>query len=157
MQISIKTGLALALFGLIATRPAGAQTIVNGDFENVQIGSPFFSTNPADVPGWTHTGDVGDALLWGVGYADGGGSITTAGHGNQFVTLGGGFGATGTGSWQQTITGLTASDSYTVNFMMASETGSFGQSITVDFPTGSSTAAMTFAADPSSGNYWRTW
>jgi len=32
--------------------------ITNGSFEAVQITAPF-SSNPADIPGWTHTGDIG--------------------------------------------------------------------------------------------------
>src|ERR1700676_688327 len=96
-----------------------AASITNGSFEDVAIGSPFFSSNPANVPGWTHGGTVGDALLWAVGYSDGGGSITTAGAGNQFVTLGGGFGPTGTADWSTTITGLSAGGSYILSFMTA--------------------------------------
>jgi hypothetical protein len=135
-----------------------ADFVVNGSFEAVQIGSPFLSTNPADIPGWTHSGAVGDALLWHVGYADGGGNITVAGQGLQFVTLGGGFTANGTGMWQQTLTGLTAGTTYNLTFQMASE-GSFSgsQSLTVDFASGSSTGAQTFTAGPSSANYWRNW
>jgi hypothetical protein len=70
---------------------AAAQSVTNGSFEAVPIGSPYVSVNPADIPGWTHTGTVGDGLLWAIGYSYGGGSITTAGSGSQFVTLGGGY------------------------------------------------------------------
>jgi hypothetical protein len=84
---------ALILAVNFAVLTTEAASITNGDFEAVQIGSPFFSINPADIPGWTHSGDVGDALLWAIGYTDIGGSATVAGHGNQFVTMGGGFDA----------------------------------------------------------------
>lgn len=132
--------------------------VVNGDFEDVQIGSPFISANPADIPGWTHSGTVGDALLWHVGYTDGGGNVTVAGNGLQFVTLGGGFFDYGTGTWEQTLTGLTPGDTYALTFQMASEGGFSGsQSITVDFPSGSSTGPQTFTAGPSSASYWRNW
>ena len=71
---------------------SSAQTIVNGDFEDVALVGTF-SSNPADIPGWIHTGG-GDQLIWRVGYSDGGGTITTAGDGNssveQFVTFGAG-------------------------------------------------------------------
>src|ERR1700686_145026 len=100
-----------------------AATITNGNFEAVAIGSPFNSSNPANIPGWTHTGTVGDALLWAIGYSDGGGSVTVAGSGRQFVTLGGGFDATGSATWSTTITGLTAGNSYVLSFDTATEVG----------------------------------
>ena len=117
-----------------------APSIANADFEAVQIGSPFLSSNPADVPGWTHTGTVGDALLWAVGYADSGGSVTVAGHGNQFVTLGSGCcGApVGSSAWQSTITGLTPGQTYKLTFALANETDSsfaYNQTMSVGFST----------------------
>ena len=145
---------ALVLFagGL---RSAQAQVVLNSDFEAVQIGSPFSSNNPADIPGWTHTGTA-DALMFGVGYSDGGGSVTTAGHGNQFVTLGPGFNASGQGTWSQAVTGFTIGQTYNLSFMMASEIN-FSQGIAVDFPLGSATPTQTFTAGPSPVNYWRSW
>ena len=69
-----------------------------------------------------------------------------------------GFNTNGTATWQQTLTGLTPGATYNLLFDMASEgTFSGSQSITVDFPTGSSTAAQTFTAAPSPANYWRDW
>ncbi len=136
----------------------GAPVIINGDFESVAIGSPFSSTNPADIPGWTHTGTPGDSLLWGVGYTDENGSITTAGHGNQFVTLGGGYGPTGTASWSSSITGLTPGNSYVLSFMMAPEGAVSGaQSFDVSFANGSSTGLQTFTSAAPTGNYWHSW
>jgi hypothetical protein len=146
------------LFGIAGQ--AMAAIVVNGDFEAVQIGPPFVSSNPADVPGWTHSGSPGDGPLWHVGYSDPLGSITVAGRGNQFVTMGGGVDASGTAHWEQLLTGLTPSTTYALTFDMATEVDSSlisSQSITVDFPTGSSTPAMTFTAGPSSANYWRNW
>ncbi len=142
----------------LSVRYAQAQIVTNGSFEAVQINSPFFSTNPADIPGWTHTGDVGDGLLWAIGYADSDGSVTVAGDGNQFVTMGGGFGPFGTGHWDQALTGLMPSATYDLSFKMAAEADFSGpQSITVDFPTGSSTAAQTFTAATPPKNYWSDW
>lgn len=156
-----RLAMSLATLVLILVDAKGqvqADFVVNGGFEAVQIGSPFVSINPADIPNWTHAGSVGDGLLWGVGYADGGGSVTTdAGDGKQFVTLGGGFGTSGSASWEQTMTGLTPGETYTLSFAMASELASIRQSLTVDFPVGSSTAAQTFTALASSANYWRSW
>jgi hypothetical protein len=152
--------LGIAVSGLLLWGAEWVQAgpvVVNGDFEDVRIGSPFFSTNPANIPGWTHTGSVGDALLWHVGYSDGGGSVTVAGHGSQFVTMGGGSTASGTARWDQVVTGFTAGTTYTLTFQMASETTSLAQSITVDFPSGSSTSPQTFNAAVSPANYWRDW
>jgi hypothetical protein len=141
---------------LSAVTPSQAQTVLNPSFEAVQIGSPFFSSNLANIPNWTHTGVLGDGPLWHVGYADGGGSITVAGDGNQFVTMGGG-GGVGTAAFQQVVSGFTPGQTYTLSFMMASESTPISQSITVDFPTGSPTAPLVFSAAVAPANYWRGW
>lgn len=152
---SVLSGVTIV--GLAAPAHA-APVVTNPSFEDVQIGSPFVSNSPGDVPGWTHTGTVGDGLLWHVGYADGSGSVTVAGDGNQFVTAGGGFNAAGTAAWSQSISGFTPSDQYELTFKMASEgTFSGSQTLTVSFPAGSSTPAQTFTAAPSPANYWRDW
>lgn len=148
--------IVLASLFVIASSQVQAQIVTNGSFENVQIGSPFYSLNSANVPGWTHTGDVGDAFLWAKGYVDSGGVVTVTGDGNQFATMGGGVGAGGTGHWEQTLTGLTPSATYNLSFKMAAEY-IIQQSITVDFPTGSSTASQTFTAQPASTHFWQNW
>lgn len=157
MKQYIQHAAFLGMVGLSSVA-LGAPIIVNGDFEDVAIGSPFHSSIPTDIPGWTHVGTPGDALLWRVGYADGSGTVTTAGHGNQFVTLGGGYGPTGTASWSTSITGLTAGNNYALSFMMAPEANFSGaQSIDVSFANGSSTALQTFTTASPIANYWRSW
>jgi hypothetical protein len=136
--------------------------ITNGSFEAVSIGPPFVSSNPANIPGWTHGGSTGDGLLWGVGYADGGGSVTTAGAGNQFVTLGGGFDDRGTADWSTSITGLISGNSYLLSFMTATELGTGiepggPQTMTVGFLSGSSTSPESFTSPDSPAAYWRNW
>ena len=133
--------------------------IVNGSFEAVQIGAPFVSSNPANIPGWTHAGDVGDGLLWAIGYSDGGGSATVAGDGKQFVTLGSGFAQPPAfAAWSQTVSGLTIGDSYTLSFEIAAEgTDSGPQSITVGTTSGSPTPSETFGPVANGANYWRNW
>jgi hypothetical protein len=123
-----------------ASIASAAPTVVNGSFEDVQITSPFVSSNAADIPGWTHSGTVGDGLLWAIGYSDPGGSVTVAGDGNQFVTLEGGFNVPGSASWSTIVTGLTAGDVYDVEFDIANEGGDVGapQTMTVGFTSGSS-------------------
>src|SRR5579864_7125719 len=136
-----------------------AATITNGDFEAVQIGSPFDSSNSANIPGWTHTGTVGDALLWAIGYSDGGGSVAVAGSGKQFVTLGGGFGTVGSAAWSTMITGLVPVTTYALGFMLAREGGfqSAPVPLTVSFTAGSSTGPQNFSASTNTTNYWRVW
>jgi len=161
----ITTGRTAALVLLVSALPFAAfadPVITNGSFEDVAIGSPFLSSNPADIPGWTHGGTVGDALLWAVGYSDSGGSITTAGAGKQFVTLGGGFDGPGSADWSSPITGLTPGTAYVLSFMLATELGtSFEpggpQTMTVGFLSGSSTASESLTAPDSTGAYWRLW
>lgn len=142
-----------------ASSVSAAPTVINGSFEDVQIGAPFSTNNPADIPGWTHSGTVGDGLLWAIGYSDGGGSVTVAGDGKQFVTLGGGFFATGSATWSTTITGLTAGKTYKLNFDVANEGPDTGetQTMTVEFSSGSSTGSSPYSASPSGVNYWRIW
>lgn len=140
---------------LLGRATASAQTIVNPSFEAVVIGSPFNSANSADVPGWVHTGG-GDGPLWGIGYSDSGGSVTIAGAGSQFVTMGGG-GSTGFASWSQTVAGFVPGQDYVLSFKMASETNDLSQSIQVAFPAGSLTPAQTFNAATGSSNYWQSW
>jgi hypothetical protein len=149
-------GLAVA----VISTGAYAQSLTNGSFENVSIGSPFVSANPADIPGWIHTGDVGDGLLWGIGYNDGGGSVTVTGDGKQFVTLGGGFLTSGSAAWMTTITGLTIGNTYDVNFKIAFEGGDTPlsqQVMTVGFDSGSSTGSSQFVAPANPFNYWNIW
>src|SRR5579884_3995108 len=91
-------------------------TIQNASFESTVVSGD----GPAStVPGWTHTGG-GDGPHWAVGYSDGGGSITTAGQGSQFVTMGGG-GSVGTATWSQTVSGFNIGEVYTLSFMLAGE------------------------------------
>jgi hypothetical protein len=163
MKIRVSVmGASMAALAVAVGAPMSAQAapvVTNGSFEDVQIGPPFVSDNPADIPGWTHSGDIGDGLLWGIGYSDGGGSIQATGDGNQFVTLGGGFDTFGSGSWSTTITGLTPGQSYNLDFKIAYEGGdTFGaqQLMTVGFSSGASGGEV-FVATPNAVNYWSVW
>jgi hypothetical protein len=153
-------GLGLiVIVAMMSGNALGAPIITNGDFEDVQIGSPFHSNIDANIPGWTRTGDRGDGLLWAIGFMDGGGHITTAGHGNQFVTLGYGFHTDpASAAWSTTITGLTPGSMYELDFMIATEGETSSQTLGVGFTSGSSTASQSFTSGPSeNGNYWMTW
>src|SRR5260370_10404353 len=109
---------------LLTAFDAFAQTIINGDFETVNLGAPgAFSSNPADIPGWTHTGSAGDALLFTGGPACCGGTNTGLsgddGGAGQFVLLGGGFTTSGSAAWSQTLTGLTIRQTTVITFSTA--------------------------------------
>jgi hypothetical protein len=156
-KLLLLTLAPLVIFIMLASSAHAVPTITNGSFEDPVIGPPFDSYT---VPtGWTHAGSTGDAFMWRVGFADDGGNITVAGEGSQFVTLGGGFTASGAGSWSTVISGLVAGNSYLLDFMMANEGNNCcnPQSITVDFTSGSSTSAQVFAATTFAGNYWKSW
>lgn len=159
----VRIAFFAVFFGLLLVPATFATSITNGSFEAVQIGSPFKSSNPLDIPGWTHSGTVGEALLWAIGYSDCCGSVTVAGDGRQFVTLGGGFDTPGSANWQTTITGLIPGDAYNLGFMTATEQGSnfpgpiFPQSMTVGFVSGSSTPSETVVSPISTTDYWTTW
>jgi len=140
--------------------------ITNGSFEAVQITSSGEGLyNPADIPGWTQTGSMGDGLIWNIGFnvcCNGNGGVPNAhaGDGNQFVTLGGGYGVIGSEAWSQVITGLTVGDSYNIDFMMASEGQTPTQQLTVTMTTGSSTGSEGFTSLVSPGTYpyfWDNW
>ena len=148
-------GASALLFG----GQAGAATILNGGFESVQIGSPFFSTDPTKIPDWTHAGSTGDALLWNVGYSDSAG-VAHSGEGNQFVTMGGGFDrAAATSSWSTTITGLNVGSLYSLNFLIANELNpqdpAIPQTVSVSLNGG---AAVPFVTTALTGPpYWPVW
>jgi PEP-CTERM motif len=148
---------ALAEVSFLLIPATSAQTVTNGSFEAIQIST--VSSNPADIPGWTPIGVPGDGLLWAVGYADGGGTITVAGAGRQFVTMGDGCcGAfLALSGWETTVTGLTAGDSYALSFMTAGETTNVLQSMTVSFVSGSSNGPQSFTTPLATVNYWNNW
>jgi hypothetical protein len=156
MSLSCRLLLPVGLAAL-ALPGWSAPIVQNPSFEAVQIGSPFLSSNPADIPNWTHTGTVGDALLWAIGYSDTGGSITVAGAGRQFVTIGGGFESAGTGSWSQSITGFTIGQAYNLSFMLAGECSTCGAQVVTARATGVTTIMNNYTAPIPDVNYWRTW
>ena len=154
-QVWQASALAIAAF---AACPAGAVTVTNGSFEDVQISSQG-STNLADIPGWTHGGVVGDALIWSDKFSVccGGTNSTKTGGGHQFVTMGGGFGPSGSSSWSQVLNGLFVGQAYTVNFMLAAEGEVPTQSLTVGMTTGSSTASQNFTTLVAGPYFWQNW
>lgn len=147
----------LSLAGFAASS-AGAVTVVNGSFEDVQI-SGQGSYSLADIPGWTHAGNTGDGLIWSDKYAVccGGTGSTKTGDGHQFVTLGGGFGPTGSSAWSQVLNGLSIGETYVVNFKMAAEGEVPTQSLTVAITTGSPTAAESFTSIVAGPYFWQNW
>jgi hypothetical protein len=146
-----------APFFMLSASVCFADIAVNGSFEDVQISAPF-SSNPADIPGWTHTGDQGDALLWRAGPQCCGGTNTAlAGDGNQFVTMGGGFGSSGSAAWSQTLNDLTIGQTYVVDFKMAAEGETPTQQLTVAMTSGSLTPSETFTSPVTDTLFWQNW
>jgi hypothetical protein len=155
--VSTSTLVLAGTVSLLASSPARASFVTNGSFEAVQITTQF-STAPADIPGWTHTGSAGDALLVHAGPQCCGGTGTAlAGDGNEFVVLGGGFGPTGSAAWSQTINGLTIGQNYLVNFLIAAEGEVPTQQITVGFTSGSLTPSETFTTPVTATLFWQDW
>ena len=157
MRTHVRLVLVSAVLAIFALSAWSAPVVLNPSFEAVHLSAPFDSSNPADVPNWTHSGPVGDALIWGVGYFDGGGSITVAGDGSQFVTMGGGFNAPGTGSWSQSIGGFTVGLAYRLTFMLAGECTTCGTQVVTAKATGVTSTMNNFSAPIPSANYWRNW
>lgn len=157
--------LVLGTMLVMGVAPAAANPVItNGSFEAVQISGDTCanlafgcSTNPADWPGWTHTGDVGDGLLWHQGFVCCGGTNSgKAADGTQWVTMGGGVGVGGTSAWSQTVNGLTVGHSYTIHFSIATE----GQTVpTVDVGVSNSlTPSQSFSAGAGLGQFfWQVW
>jgi len=147
--------LGMAAIGIACSNASAANLIVNGSFEDPVIGYPYYSTTTPT--GWTKGGSAGDASIWRLGYVDGGGNVTVAGDGFQFVTMGGGYLSTGTTTWSQTVSGLGIGQSYQLDFKIAGEGSCCGtQSVFVDF-IGSGTAGQTFTATSATANYWKSW
>jgi uncharacterized protein (TIGR03437 family) len=148
-------GLPIALLPLVLARFLAGQVVVNGDFEDSPITSGYFTNSP--VPGWTHTGSTGDGIAGRVGYSDDQGSVTVAGHGQQFAMLGGGFNMQATAAMSTVVTGLTPGVAYKLTFLIANEGEAVTQSLTVSFPSGSSTGQSIFTTTQSAGLYWKAW
>jgi uncharacterized protein (TIGR03437 family) len=147
---------ALAGFLLLAASAvADNPTIVNGDFEVPVIRAPFIST--VAVPGWIHSGATGLGNLARVGFTDGIGSISVAGHGSQFLLLGSGPDLKGDARWSTNITGLSPGVTYTLGFLMGSQLPRVASTVNVSFFAGSSTPAQSFMMSPFALAYWGTW
>jgi hypothetical protein len=118
---SFLSAVALAAF-VVGAGSANAAVIINGDFEAVQLGSPYYSSTPADIPGWFRGGPPGDAFIWNTNFSDSVGSAH-AGSGNQFITIGNGFEIPGgpTAFWTTTISDLIVGQKYALTFMIAYE------------------------------------
>ena len=102
--LGIVAGAAL----LFSAHSAHAVTIVNGSFEQVDLGGASYVTlgaGSSGLPGWTIGGDSVDHI----------GSYWQASDGNQSLDMSG----SGAGSISQTLTGLTIGQQYTISFDLA--------------------------------------
>ncbi|MFZ1133690.1 MAG: PEP-CTERM sorting domain-containing protein [Candidatus Korobacteraceae bacterium] len=132
---SVGLGLtAVALLALAFSVPAAASNlVVNGSFEVTTNGPNFQFDNNTVATGWTSsgynfifapgaadtvgaTGQFGNLQLWGPNNGSNNGLPATSPDGGNFVAADGAFEVA---PIQQTINGLTAGNSYTVNFWWA--------------------------------------
>jgi Protein of unknown function (DUF642)/PEP-CTERM motif len=145
------------IFAMTAVSSWSAPVVQNPSFElNVLTMAMGFEGDATTVPNWTHTG-AGDGPHWAIGFADGGGSITTAGEGNQFVTMGGGGAMSGTGTWSQNVSGFIVGVQYVLSFMLAAETTTDLNQVVTAAIIDSGTQQQNFTAPATPANYWRTW
>lgn len=134
---------------------AASPTFINGSFEENQFdpNGTYNVGGTARLNGWTAF--VRDPYPWGIPNANTVGAGPTP-YGNQWVVIG--YYGTG-GTWiQQTVSGFTTGEIYTLNFALASEE-SFapGATVLVSFPSGSNTASEIFTAPSTGALRWNTW
>ncbi len=147
--------LRLGLCALAISAVAFADpTIANGSFE-----ADTFSFNGTlslgcgnTLTGWTTQCSPDGVYPWGLPNSNTYSAGPTP-YGNQWVILGD-YGQGG--SWiEQTVSGFSIGQSYTLNFALSSEYVGPGSQIQVSFPTGSGTSSMDFTAP--SAQLWNNW
>lgn len=131
-QTAVLGLLALAILTLAMAAQA-SNLVVNGDFETTTNGPDFQFDHNTVATGWTSngynfifapgaadttgaTGQFGNLQLWGPGNGSNNGLPATSPTGGNFAAADGAFQV---GAISQTINGLTAGNSYTVNFWWA--------------------------------------
>ena len=138
-----------------ATCSAGPNLIANGSFESDNFGDYTLDLGgTAPLTGWDT--NANGTYPWGLSNNNSLGAGPAA-DGNQWVVVGNYYNG---GTWvEQTLTGLTVGETYTVSFATASEEPNGGGQalVQVSFPAGSDTLAQTFQAPPTKVNYWDTW
>lgn len=152
---------ALILGFCVLALPASSSAtpiVANGSFEadawtnfvlGLDCGSP--------LTGWNTLCDSANTYPWGLedGNSFNGGPTP---YGDQWVVVGN-FSLGGT--WiEQTVSGFTVGQTYTLNFALATEingAGGVGSTVELTFPSGSSTGSQIFMAPLQGGNYWDTW
>lgn len=145
--------VGLLLVSSILVPVAWGNLITNGSFETPTFnGSGLFTLGlvGSAVTGWSIPTTDG-TYPWGLQNGAFGASTP---YGNQFFVLG----RTSTGTdftIEQTITGLTPGNTYSLSFAIASEEGCCA-AVEVSFPSGSSTGAQDFTA-LTSGTFWTQW
>lgn len=139
-----------------ATCTTGTNLVVNGDFEAdtfAYSGSLGLGTG-SPLTGWTTNSN--GTYPWGLPNINSYNAGPTPNH-DQWVIVGNFYLG---GTWiQQTLTGLTVGDTYTLSLATASEERNGGGQalLEVSFPSGSSTPAQTVNAPATLSNLWDTW
>jgi PEP-CTERM motif len=134
-----------------------APTVANGSFEADTFSfSGTLSLGCGNtLTGWQTQCSPDQVYPWGLPNSNTYNAGPTP-YGNQWVIVGD-FGNGGSAIYQ-TVSGFNVSQTYTLNFSLASEfVSGTGAMIDVSFPSGSSTGSATFTAPPRGANYWDTW
>jgi hypothetical protein len=163
LHLNLLACAALAAVGATAAPHAAAakEFVVNGSFEadNFNAGSGFrLGLVGNDVTGWFIPASDG-TYPWGLQNANAF-SAGPAADGNQWLVLG----ETGAGgpsmvdfTIQQTITGLTPGNTYTLSFDLASELDHTGAIAEVSFLSGTKAAPADFTAPAIGPTFWNPW
>ena len=154
MKKSVLIAAALASAILVAA-PASAALVANGSFEDSSFNGPggyVLGLSGNAVPGWYIPASDG-VYPWGLTNSNsfGAGPADT---GNQWLVLGE-AGSNASYSIQQTVTGLTSGQAYTLSWAAASELGCCSPGL-LTLLAGSASGPYSFNA-PNSGSYWTAW
>jgi hypothetical protein len=161
VHLALAAVSAAAISTAVLSQPASAANfIVNGSFEDSSFnggGSGFvLGLVGNDVPGWFIPSTDG-TYPWGIQNGAFGAGPTP--YGNQWFIIGETGASGGTPNdytIQQTMTGLTPGNTYTLSFAISSEENCCAVA-EVSFLSGSSTGAMDFTAPGVTTTFWDTW
>src|SRR5258708_5762985 len=136
--------------------PSSGPVVVNGSFEDDSFssGGTLGLGCTQTLTGWTTQCSADGEYPWGLPNSNEYNGGPTP-YGNQWVIVGD-FG--NDTSWiQQTVSGFTPGQTYTLSFALASEGTGGGSQVQVSFPSGSTTNSQVFTAPLRGPNYWDTW
>ena len=159
VHLALATVSAAAISTAVSEPSLAANFIVNGSFEDSSFGGGggfVLGLVGSDVTGWFIPSTDG-TYPWGLQNGAFGASTP---YGDQWFVVGE-TGASGgvphDYTIQQTMTGLTSGDTYTLSFAISSEGTDGGAVAQVSFLSGSSTGAQDFTAPAATTVFWNNW